>query len=93
VKSAKRVDHTGKRRPKVAGGVHGQNTPLELLQYLSEWVSILELRGTVTGELVYVTIETKTAGFVSSSCIFRIGPALGSILGALAGFDDSLAGA
>jgi hypothetical protein len=56
----KRIDHTGKRRPTVAGGVDGQNIPLELLQYLSEWVSILELRGTVTGELVYVIIDTKT---------------------------------
>lgn len=39
--------HT-KHRPVVAGG--GENLPLEVLRCLSEWISVLEDRGTVPGE-------------------------------------------
>jgi putative membrane protein len=40
--------HT-KHRPVVAGG--GENLPLEVLRCLSEWMSVLEDRGTVPGAL------------------------------------------
>ncbi|PPQ93138.1 hypothetical protein CVT25_003519 [Psilocybe cyanescens] len=36
-----------KHRPKIAGG--GENLPLEILRCLSEWVSVLDDRGTVQG--------------------------------------------
>ncbi|TDL16636.1 UPF0187-domain-containing protein [Rickenella mellea] len=36
-----------KHRPRVAGG--GENLPLEILRCLSEWLSVLEARGTVSG--------------------------------------------
>lgn len=37
----------GKNTPKVAGG--GQNIPLEIVRCLSEWLSVLDERGTVPG--------------------------------------------
>lgn len=45
-----------KHRPKVAGG--GQNVPLEILRCLSEWLSVLEDRGTVPGTTLGSMIAT-----------------------------------
>ncbi|KAF8488259.1 Bestrophin, RFP-TM, chloride channel-domain-containing protein [Gautieria morchelliformis] len=46
---AARQTHTeaGKHRPRVAGD--GENLPLEIVRCMSEWLSILEARGTVGG--------------------------------------------
>ncbi|KIJ57320.1 hypothetical protein M422DRAFT_40790 [Sphaerobolus stellatus SS14] len=46
---AARQTHTsgGKHRPRVAGD--GENLPLEILRCLSEWISVLDARGTAPG--------------------------------------------
>jgi hypothetical protein len=41
------TDNDAKRRPRIAGG--GENLPLDILCVLSDWVSVLEARGTVPG--------------------------------------------
>jgi len=45
----KPTDDSVKHRPKVAGGIHGQNMPTDILRCLSEWISVLEDRGCVPG--------------------------------------------
>lgn len=46
-----------KYHPAVAGG--GENLPLEILRYLSEWFSVLEARGTVPGQLYSLSSGQK----------------------------------
>jgi putative membrane protein len=41
----------GKHRPRVAGD--GENLPLEVLRCLSEWLAVLEERGTVGGQYCF----------------------------------------
>ncbi|EIN06373.1 UPF0187-domain-containing protein [Punctularia strigosozonata HHB-11173 SS5] len=55
-----------KHRPRIAGG--GENLPVDILRCLSEWMSVLEARGTVPGT------------------------SLGSMIGTLAAFEDTLSG-
>jgi ion channel-forming bestrophin family protein len=40
-------EHDGKHRPRVAGD--GENLPLEIVRCMSEWLSVLETRGTTSG--------------------------------------------
>lgn len=42
------MDSRRNHRPRVAGG--GENLPLEVIRCLSEWLSVLEDRGNVSGE-------------------------------------------
>jgi ion channel-forming bestrophin family protein len=48
-----------KHRPRVAGG--GENLPLEVIRCLSEWMSVLEARGTVPGTSLGAMIGTLAA--------------------------------
>ena len=52
-----------KHRPRLAGG--GENLPLEILQSLSIWLSVLDARGVVPGELVFGWLrEVLTIGMI-----------------------------
>ncbi|RDB20650.1 hypothetical protein Hypma_012157 [Hypsizygus marmoreus] len=65
--------HSGlhlKHRPQVAGG--GQNLPLEVLRCLSEWLSVLEDRGTVPGTSMGTMIGTVAAFEDSLTALERI---------------------
>ncbi|GLB38067.1 putative UPF0187-domain-containing protein [Lyophyllum shimeji] len=59
-----------KNRPKVAGG--GENLPLEVLRCLSEWLSVLEDRGTVPGTSMGPMIATVAAFEESLTALERI---------------------
>ncbi|KAF8058525.1 Bestrophin, RFP-TM, chloride channel-domain-containing protein [Lyophyllum atratum] len=59
-----------KHRPKVAGG--GENLPLEVLRCLSEWLSVLEDRGTVPGTSMGPMVATVAAFEESLTTLERI---------------------
>ncbi|KIM45329.1 hypothetical protein M413DRAFT_442007 [Hebeloma cylindrosporum] len=59
-----------KHRPTLAGG--GENLPLEILRCLSEWVSVLEDRGTVPGTSLGPMVATVAAFEDSLSALERI---------------------
>ena len=59
-----------KHRPRLAGG--GENLPLEILRCLSEWFSVLEDRGTVTGMSMGPMIGTLSAFEDNLSALERI---------------------
>jgi hypothetical protein len=74
----------------VAGGKHAQNLPLDILRCLSEWVSVLESRECVPGALLLdLMCFLISHGFLG----LLIGAATGGMLGCIAGFEDTLAGA
>ncbi|KAM6503006.1 Bestrophin, RFP-TM, chloride channel domain containing protein [Amanita muscaria] len=61
---------TFKHRPRVAGG--GENLPLEILRSLSEWLSVLEDRGTVPGTSLGSMMSVITAFEDSLTTLERI---------------------
>ena len=77
-------DEDRKRRPRIAGG--GENLPLDILSVLSEWVSLLEGRGTVPGASAF--FDPPCASLTS----FAIGGELGGISACIANFEQSLSG-
>lgn len=77
-----------KHRPMVAGG--GESLPLEILRCLSEWASVLEDRGTVPGKF---SSPPRAHSFRSFSLTVKFaGTSLGSIIGSIAAFEESLTG-
>ncbi|KAJ3566803.1 hypothetical protein NP233_g6772 [Leucocoprinus birnbaumii] len=73
--------HT-KHRPLAVDG--GQNLPVAILRQISDWLSVLEDRGTVPGELTCPSLSPAT------TLTQLTGTSLGQMIGILASMEDNL---
>lgn len=77
----------GKHRPRLAGD--GENLPLEIVRCMSEWLSVLEARGTVGGSQ---KIKSMIKRIVRADGQSYVGNALGGLYGCVSSYEDILSG-